>query len=135
MLVSQKLYPLMNFPDVYPFASQSASAHLCLLSFVNSQTYPIPGVRRHAGDVASFPVPSTIAKPSTKGTTMYHNIHISIYVLDTGHGDSKNDPLPLGPEREHSMVQQGSPSASLQQHSFMSCGTLHLHVSPIVGRA
>ena len=88
MLVSQKLYPLKNFPDVYPFAPQSASTHRCLLSSVNSQTYPIPGVHRHAGDVASFPVPSTIAKPSTKGTTMYHNIHISIY-LDTGHGDSK----------------------------------------------
>ena len=129
MLCSQKLYPLKNVPDVYPFASQSASAHRCLLSFVNSQTYPTPGVHRHAGDVASFPVPSTIAKPSTKGTTMYHNIHIFILVM----GILKNDPLPLGPEREHSVVQQGSPSASLQQHSFMSCGTLHRHVSPIVG--
>ena len=48
-------------------------------------------------------------------------------------GALKNDPLPLGPGREHSVVQQGSPSASLQQHPFMSCGTSHLHVSPIVG--
>ena len=34
----------------------------------------------------------------------------------------------LPPGREHSVVQHESPSISLQQHSFMSCGLAQLHV-------
>ena len=37
--------------------------------------------------------------------------------------------IPSSPGRGQSVVQHGSPSSSLQQHSFMSRGLLQRHVS------